>query len=104
MGKKKSKKQRRREQKEREEAERQAALARLAKRRRRLMAAAVALPLATLAGALAVYFGTEDRQLAALLGMVGIALWVPILLGLVGSAVKPRDRTRAGSIDFGNER
>ena len=81
MGKQKSKKQRKREQKEREEAARQAELERLAKRRRRLIVAAVAVPVATLAAAVGLYSSTGDRQLAGLLGMVGIALWVPILLG-----------------------
>lgn len=104
MGKQKSKKHERRARREREELERQAALEEMAKRRRVLAIASIALPIATLGGSLAIYYGTGDRQLAALLGLVGIALWVPALLGLIGSAVKPRDRTRAGSIDFGSKR
>lgn len=101
---KKSRKEKRREQREREAAEREALMEHMRKRRNRLRVAAVALPVVTLAVCLGVYFGTDDSQIAALVGLIGMGLWVPILLGLVGSAVKPRDRTRAGSIDFGNKR
>ncbi|HJL16844.1 MAG TPA: hypothetical protein RMH99_14365 [Sandaracinaceae bacterium LLY-WYZ-13_1] len=101
---KKSKKELRRERKEREEQARREAEALRLKRRRIFRIAAVVVPVITLAGAIAIYVGMDDRQLAGLLGMVGLAIWVPVLLGLVGSSVKPRDRTRAGSIDFGNKR
>lgn len=101
---KKTKREQKREQREREAAEREAAMEHMRQRRNRLRIAAIALPLVTLGVALGVYFGTENSQLAALIGLIGMGLWVPILLGLVGGSVKPRDRTRAGSIDFGNKR
>ena len=101
---KKTKKERKREEREQRKAEEQAFLEESRQRRNRLRIAAVALPLLTLAVALGVYFPTDNSQLAALVGLIGVGLWVPILLGLVGGSVKPRDRTRAGSIDFGNKR
>lgn len=104
MGKKKSKRERKREQREREEAERQAAQEAFEKRRRLYRIGAVIVPLVTLAVAVSVYVGMDNRQLAGLSGMVGLAAWVPMILGALGSQIRPRDRTRAGSIDFGNKR
>ena len=101
---KKSKKQRKREQRDRDIVEADAAHDVALRRQRMLRIAAAVVPLVTLAVSLSIYFSTEDTQLAALVGMVGLAIWVPVLLGVVGGNVKPRDRTRAGSIDFGNRR
>ena len=39
-----------------------------------------------------------------LTGMIGLAIWLPLVIGSIGSQVTPRDRTRAGAIDFGGER
>ncbi|HEY8430597.1 MAG TPA: hypothetical protein VIL20_19590 [Sandaracinaceae bacterium] len=104
MGKKKSKKQEKREQRERRAAE-LAAIERVAYRRRRIMRAVViAIPLVTIAAAVLTYVLTDEAQTAALVGLIGVGLWVPAVLGLVGGAVSPRDRTRAGSIDFGHRR
>jgi len=104
MGKKKSKRDKKREARERAEAEERAAQAAFERRRRIYRIASVAVPVVTLAVSMGVYLGMEDRQLAALLGMVGFAAWVPVLLGALGSRIQPRDRTKAGSIDFGNRR
>ena len=100
----KSKKQRKREERARREAEERAAEEAAQRRLRNYRIAAAVVPVVTLAISLSIYFAMNDRQLAALVGMVGLAVWVPILLGVVGARVKPRDRTRAGSIDFGNRR
>ena len=62
------------------------------------------MPVVFLAVAIGVYVALDDKQLAGLIGMVGLAIWVPVLLGLIGARIQPRDRTRAGSIDFGNRR
>ena len=102
MGKKT--KREKREERERAAAEHESAMERMRVRRNRFRIAAIALPLVTLAVAVGVFVGTDDSQLAALIGLLGIGLWVPVLLGLIGSSVQPRDRTRAGSIDFGNKR
>ncbi|MFK7985340.1 MAG: hypothetical protein AB8I08_04850 [Sandaracinaceae bacterium] len=100
----KTKKARRREERERKEvAERELAEAR-EKRTRTYRIALIAVPMVTLVVSLGVYFGIDNRQLAGLLGMVGIAIWVLTGLSFVGGNVTPRDRTRAGSIDFGNKR
>lgn len=100
----KTKKQRKRDERERRDAEEKAAEEAAQRRLRNYQIAAGVVPVITLAVSLAIYFAVNDRQLAALVGMVGLAVWVPLLLGVVGSRVKPRDRTRAGSIDFGNKR
>ena len=47
---------------------------------------------------------TDQKQLAGLIGMGGVGIWILVILGLIGSSVKPRDRVRAGSIDFGSKR
>jgi hypothetical protein len=99
----KKSKQKRKEADERREEDR-AAVEVARTRQTRLRIAAVVVPLVAIAAALGVFFGTDDKQLAALIGMIGLALWVPTLLGLLGGQVPPRDRTRAGSIDFGNKR
>lgn len=99
----KKSKQKRKEIDERREEE-SAAIEVARTRRTRFRIASAVVPIVTVAVALGVYFGTGDKQLAALIGMIGLALWVPTLLGLLGGQVPPRDRTRAGSIDFGNKR
>ena len=101
---KKSKKQRKREERERKEAEEKAAQEIADRRLRNYRIAAAVVPAVTLAISLGIYFSMNDRQLAALIGMIGLAAWIPVLLGVIGGGVTPRDRTRAGSIDFGNKR
>lgn len=104
MGRKKSKKDKKREAREQAAAEEQAALEAFEARRRLYRIAAVAVPVVTIAAAVGIYLGMDDQQLAALVGMVGLAGWIPVVLGALGSRITPRDRTRAGSIDFGNKR
>lgn len=72
---------------------------RLRKRRRILVAA---VPVVTGAIAAGLWFGLESGPLtgAALLG--GAVVWLLMGLGYLGAGVSPRDRDRAGSIDFGN--
>ncbi|MGF1467704.1 MAG: hypothetical protein ACFCGT_16385 [Sandaracinaceae bacterium] len=74
------------------------------KRRAGFLRVVLILPVVVAAIAVGAYLLTNDRRIAGLLGMLGLALWVPALLGLLGAGVKPRDRTRAGSIDFGQRR
>ena len=104
MAKKKTKRELKREQREREAEERAAAKAAFEAKRRKYRIAAVAIPIVTLATAIGVYMATDDRQLAGLTGLFGVGAFILVLLGLIGSSVKPRDRVRAGSIDFGNKR
>jgi len=104
MGKKKTKKDKRREQREREAEERALALAAAKLRLKRFQIAAAVVPIVFLGAAIGVYVAMDDKQLAGLIGLVGLAVWVPVLLGLLGARIEPRDRTRAGSIDFGNRR
>jgi putative exporter of polyketide antibiotics len=101
---KKTKKDLRRERNEREEAEREAALQRVQMYQRVFRICVIALPIVTIAAALGAFYGAGDRRMAAMIGLVGTALWIPALLGLIGASVKPRDRIRAGSINFGKRR
>ncbi|GAB5546313.1 MAG: hypothetical protein RLO52_06590 [Sandaracinaceae bacterium] len=104
MGKKKTKKDKRREQREQEAEARALALEAAKLKLKRYRVAAAVVPVVFLAAAIGVYVALDDKQLAGLIGMVGLAIWVPVLLGLIGARIQPRDRTRAGSIDFGNRR
>lgn len=49
-------------------------------------------------------FQLERRSLAGAILLAGAMLWLMVALGFVGGQVKPKDRGRAGSIDFGNRR
>jgi uncharacterized membrane protein YfcA len=104
MAKKKTKRELKREQREQRDVERAAAQAEFEAKRRKYRIAALAIPLVTLGSSIGVYMATDEKQLAALVGLLGIGIWILVILGLVGSSVKPRDRTRAGSIDFGSKR
>ena len=101
MGKKKTKREKQREDRDQAVEEERVAKELFEARRRKYRIAAVVLPIVALVAAVGVYLGTDDRQLAGLTGMVGVAIWVPLFLGAIGSEVTPRDRTRAGAIDFG---
>jgi hypothetical protein len=83
------------------EAEARAAQER-AQRRRRIIIAAV--PIVALAVAAGVYFGLDEPSLAGAALLGGALVWLMVGLGFLGSSVQPRDRHRAGSIDFGNRR
>jgi len=72
------------------------------RRNRRLVMFAV--PVITLALAAGANWGLENGTLAgAVLGM-GVLAWLMVGLFYLGANVQPRDRTRAGSIDFGGKR
>ena len=74
-----------------------------AKRRRRLqLRVAAAVGVLTLGMAAVSYFVLENRQLTGISLLVGGVLFLLIVLGTLASTVSPRDRTRAGSIDYGN--
>jgi Flp pilus assembly protein TadB len=73
-----------------------------ARRRRQLqlrLSAAVAV--ATLAFAAVCYWVLENRQLMGATLLIGGVLFLVLALGTLASGVPPRDRTRAGSIDYG---
>ncbi|MBX3273515.1 MAG: hypothetical protein KF729_24845 [Sandaracinaceae bacterium] len=101
MSKKKTKRDQRREERDAAVEEERAATEVFEERRRRFRIAAAVLPVVALAAAIGVYLATDDKQLAGLTGLVGVAIWIPLFLGAIGSQVTPRDRTRAGAIDFG---
>lgn len=101
---KRTKKESKRERREREAADREVAERIAQKRLRTMRWIAIAIPVLTIAAALTTWGVTDNTQIAALVGLLGIGLWVPALLGVIGATVAPRDRDRAGSIDFGNRR
>ncbi len=104
MGKKAKKKDEKNLKREQEAAARQAAMEAAAKRQRLMRMLLIADPIVTLAVALPVWLLLDSPRAAALVGLVGVAVWIPLLLGSIGGEIEPRDRTRAGSIDFGNSR
>jgi hypothetical protein len=75
----------------------------LAQQRRRLqirLSAAVAVLTLVVAGVC--YWALDNRQLMGITLLVGGVLFLVLALGTLASGVPPRDRTRAGSIDYGN--
>lgn len=74
-----------------------------AERRRRMqlrLSGAVAALTLLIAGIC--YWALDNRQLMGITLLVGGVLFLVIALGTLASGVQPRDRTRAGSIDYGN--
>ncbi len=104
MAKKVNKRELREQRREEERAEREAAEAKAQKRLRLMRLLVAVVPLVTLAFAIPTWLVLESPRAAALLAVVGVAVWIPVLLGGLGSAIEPRDRTRAGSIDFGHRK
>ena len=87
--------------KEAKEAKRDAQVA--AQKRRQLqirLSAAVAVLTLVIAGVC--YWAFDNRQLMGITLLIGGVLFLVLALGTLASGVQPRDRTRAGSIDYGN--
>ena len=73
-----------------------------AQRRRQLqirMSAAVAVLTLVVAGVC--YWGFDNSQLMGITLLIGGVLFLVLALGTLASGVQPRDRTRAGSINYG---
>lgn len=104
MGKKKTKRDLKKEQRARDAEAREVARLNFEARLKKFRVAAGVVPIVGLVAAIGAYYATDDTQLAALVGLIAIAIWIPVGLGAIGGAINPRDRTRAGSIDFGNKR
>jgi len=86
--------------KEAKEAKRQAQAD--AQRRRRLqirVSAATAVLTLVIAGLC--YWVLDSRQLMGITLLIGGVLFLVLALGTLASGVQPRDRTRAGSINYG---
>jgi len=64
----------------------------------------IAIPLVTLAIAAGLWFGLDSASLAGAALLGGAVIWLMAGLGFLGAGVSPRDRTRAGSIDYGKRR
>ena len=101
MGKAKRKvKKDRKKNKELAEQERRDAEARL--RRARIIN--LSIPVVFLALAAGFYWGLDNPSLAGATLLGGALIWLMVGLGFIGSQVAPRDRDRAGSIDFGTSK
>ncbi|MBT8451253.1 MAG: hypothetical protein KJO40_04725 [Deltaproteobacteria bacterium] len=87
--------------KEAKEAKREAQ-ERAQKRRRLQMRVSAAVAVLTLVIAAICYWVLDNRQLMGITLLIGGVLFLVIALGSLASGVQPRDRTRAGSIDYGN--
>jgi len=86
--------------KEAKEAKREAEA--LAQRRRRLqIRVSAAIAVLTLVVAGLCYWVLDSRQLMGITLLIGGVLFLVLALGTLASGVQPRDRTRAGSINYG---
>ena len=86
--------------KEAKEAKREAAA--IAQRRRQLqIRVSAAIALLTLVVAGLCYWVFDSRQLMGITLLIGGVLFLVLALGTLASGVQPRDRTRAGSINYG---
>lgn len=95
---------RRQARKERQKAAkeaRQEARAQAARRRQMQMRFAGAVAILTLVVAGVCYWVLDNRQLMGVTLLIGGVLFLLFVLATLASGVRPRDRTRAGSIDYG---
>jgi hypothetical protein len=74
------------------------------RRQRWRKGALLAVPLITASAAGGAYLALEDGRVVGVVLLVGVAVFFLLALSAIGSSVQPRDRDRAGSIDFGNRR
>jgi hypothetical protein len=91
--------------KERQKAAKEAkqeAAAHARQRRQMQIRLAGAVGLSTLAFAGVCYWVLDNRQLMGVTLLIGGVLFLLLVLSTLASGVQPRDRTRAGSIDYGN--
>lgn len=73
-----------------------------AQRRRRLqIRVSAAIAVLTLVVAGLCYWVLDNRQLMGITLLIGGVLFLVFALGTLASGVQPRDRTRAGSINYG---
>lgn len=75
----------------------------LGRRRRLRTVLLIAWPVVVGLGALGSYLA-DRPQIAGMLLLGGAVVWFPLWLGSLGRGVSPRDRDRAGGIDFGTRR
>ncbi|MCZ7679139.1 MAG: hypothetical protein M5U28_10465 [Sandaracinaceae bacterium] len=105
MGKKKNKKEHKREKREQEAAAIEARRSRTPRAPPHDARGGDRHPLATLVAAGVTWAVTDDVQTAALVGLIGIGLWVPAILGSIGAAVaraiapRPAPSTSANGAD-----
>lgn len=97
----KSKKKERRAQEREERRQREVEEKRRNRRRQVLV---WSIPLVTGAAAAGAWFYLENKAATGAIILGGAMIWLLAGLGFIGSGVTPRDRIRAGSIDFGRKR
>ena len=86
--------------KEAKEAKREAQ-ANVQRRRRLQIRVSAAIAVLTLVVAGLCYWVLDSRQLMGITLLIGGVLFLVLALGTLASGVQPRDRTRAGSINYG---
>lgn len=103
MAKKQSERREARKERQRAAKEARRAAEEQAQRRRQMqlrLAGVVAVLTLVVAGVS--YWALDNRQLMGITLLIGGVLFLLIVLATLASGVQPRDRTRAGSIDYGN--
>ncbi len=103
MAKKQSEKRQARKERQKAAKEAKKVAEEQAQRRRRMqLRLAGVVGVLTLAGAGLSYWVLDNRQIMGITLLIGGVLFLLIVLATLASGVQPRDRTRAGSIDYGN--
>jgi hypothetical protein len=96
-----------REDKQKKREDKEAALAleqENARRMRIRRIVVIAIPIVTAGAATATWFAAESEAATGAVVLLGAILWLLFGLGFLGGSIKPRDRTRAGSINYGSRR
>ena len=92
---------RRQARKERAKEAKREAQANAQRRRRLQIRVSAAIAVLTLVVAGLCYWVLDSRQLMGITLLIGGVLFLVLALGTLASGVQPRDRTRAGSINYG---
>lgn len=101
MAKKRDERHARRERAREAKEAKRAAEASAARRRQLQIRMSAAVAVLTLVVAGVCYWVLDSRQLMGITLLIGGVLFLLLALGTLASGVQPRDRTRAGSIDYG---
>lgn len=64
----------------------------------------IGVPILTAAVALGLWLGLDDERLAGVAILLGAVVFLLYALGTLGGSVEPRDRDKAGAIDFGTRK
>jgi cation transport ATPase len=88
---------------EREKAEQEEDRAANELRRKRWRAVLIGIPAVAVSGSAVLHFALDESQLAGAILLAGALLWLMVGLFFLGSAIQPKQRTRASALDYGNQ-